>query len=172
MKLSKRGEYAVRAMLILALAQRAGNRLVRIAEITTIENIPTPFLEQIFMQLRSAGLVESRRGKLGGYLLAKPADTITIGEIIRLVDGPLAPISCVSRTAYQPCNCPEEAACGLRAVMIRVRDATSKILDETTLAHQAMEMLQRLKQLGRQHPITAAPQKTPRIDPGKGIYEI
>jgi len=172
MKLSKRGEYAVRAMLILAVAQRMGNRLVRIAEITTIENIPTPFLEQIFMQLRSAGLIKSRRGKHGGYLLAKPADNITIGEIIRLVDGPLAPISCVSRTAYQPCNCPDESTCGLRAIMLRVRDATSKILDETTLAHQTLEMLQRLKQIGRQHPLVLVLQKNPRIDPGKGLYEI
>jgi Rrf2 family protein len=172
MKLSKKGEYAVRAMLLLAVANRCGYRLVRIGEITAVENIPTPFLEQIFIRLRSAGLVRSRRGKHGGYVLAKPADNITIGEIIRLVDGPLSPISCVSRTAYQPCNCPDEATCGLRAIMLRVRDATSKILDETTLAHQATFILQTLSQQGRQHPIITYRQKHPRIDPLKGFYEI
>lgn len=172
MKLSKRGEYAVRAMVLLAIAQRSGNPLVRITQITSAENIPAPFLEQIFQQLRSAGLIKSRRGKLGGYLLAKPADNITFGEIIRLIDGPVAPLSCVSRSAYQPCNCPDEATCGLRAVMLRVRDAIAKILDETTLAQQAAEVLQRYKQLGRTHPLLQSSAAQMLVDPSRGVYEI
>ena len=134
MKLSKRGEYALRALIDLGLAQEAGRDLVRLQEIATKENIPLNFLEQIFMQLRGAGLVKAQRGKYGGYFLAKPMDTISMGQVVRLIDGPLAPIKCVSQTQYEPCNCPDEEHCGLRMLMLDVRNAIANVLDRYTLA--------------------------------------
>jgi Rrf2 family protein len=92
-------------------------------EIAAKENIPLPFLEQIFLQLREAGLVDGKRGKGGGFFLAKPANNITLAEVVRLIDGPLAPISCASMTAYAKCGCPDEAHCGLRMIMLDVRNS-------------------------------------------------
>lgn len=90
------------------------------------------------LSLKNAGLLHSKSGIGGGYSLAKPADTITLGRIIRILDGPLAPIKCVSQIAYEPCNCPDESTCKLRAVMNDVRTAMSDILDDTTLADVAV----------------------------------
>jgi Rrf2 family protein len=134
MKLSKRGEYALRSLINLGIAAKVGRSLVRVAELAKAEDLPVKFLEQVMQQLREAGIVESERGKLGGYRLAKPASQIHIGEIVRLIDGPLAPIGCVSQTAYAPCNCPDEAHCGLRMLMLDVRNAIAAILDRYTLA--------------------------------------
>jgi Rrf2 family protein len=131
MKLSKRGEYGLRAMVDLA-SQPVGV-VAPIKEIAQREQIPVKFLEQILLTLRNAGLLRSRMGVGGGYLLAKPASEITLGQIIRILDGPLAPIRCVSQTAYEPCACPDEKSCGLRLVMFDVRNAISEILDRTTL---------------------------------------
>jgi Rrf2 family protein len=133
MKLSKRGEYALRSMINLGIAAKVGRSLVRVTELATAEDLPVKFLEQVVQQLREAGFVESARGKHGGYRLAKPASQIRIGEIVRLIDGPLAPIGCVSQTAYEPCNCPDEAHCGLRMLMLDVRNAIAAILDRYTL---------------------------------------
>jgi Rrf2 family protein len=134
MKLSKRGEYALRSMINLGIAAKVGRRIVRVTELAKAEDIPLKFLEQVMQQLREAGYLESERGKHGGYRLAKSAAKITIGQIVRLVDGPLAPIGCVSLTAYEPCNCPDEAHCGLRMLMLDVRNAIAAILDRYTLA--------------------------------------
>ncbi len=134
MKLSKRGEYALRSLINLGIAAKVGRRLVRVTELAKAEDLPIKFLEQVVQQLREAGYVESERGKHGGYRLAKPADAIHIGAIVRLIDGPLAPIGCVSQTAYEPCNCPDEAHCGLRMLMLDVRNAIAAILDRYTLA--------------------------------------
>jgi Rrf2 family protein len=134
MKLSKRGEYALRSMINLGIAAKVGRKLVRVTELATAEDLPVKFLEQVIQQLREAGFVESVRGKHGGYRLAKPADQIAIGSVVRLIDGPLAPIGCVSQTAYEPCNCPDEAHCGLRMLMLDVRNAIAAILDRYTLA--------------------------------------
>lgn len=134
MKLSKRGEYALRSMINLGIAAKVGRKLVRVTELATAEDLPVKFLEQVIQQLREAGYVESVRGKHGGYRLAKPADQIAIGSVVRLIDGPLAPIGCVSQTAYEPCNCPDEAHCGLRMLMLDVRNAIAAILDRYTLA--------------------------------------
>jgi Rrf2 family protein len=130
MNLSKRGEYALRALLLLA---RETDRDVRLAEIARREKIPPKFLEQIFLDLRGADLLRGRRGPDGGYRLGRPARSITLGEVVRRLDGPLAPIPCASRNAYAPCTCPDEATCRLRGVMIEVRDAIARILDGTTL---------------------------------------
>lgn len=134
MKLSKRGEYALRSLINLGIAAKVGRSLVRVTEMAKAEELPVKFLEQVMQQLREAGFVESERGKHGGYRLAKPSEAIRIGEVVRLIDGPLAPIACVSQTAYEPCNCPDEAHCGLRMLMLDVRNAIAAILDRYTLA--------------------------------------
>jgi Rrf2 family protein len=134
MKLSKRGEYALRSLINLGIAAKVERPLLRVTELAEAESLPVKFLEQVMQQLRENGYVESVRGKHGGYRLARPAKQIHIGQIVRLIDGPLAPIGCVSQTAYEPCNCPDEAHCGLRLLMLDVRNAIAAILDRYTLA--------------------------------------
>ena len=133
MHLSKRGEYGLRAMILLAKAPVEEKRLT-ISEIAEQENIPAKFLEQILLNLKNAGLLQSKIGAGGGYYLARPPEQITLGEIKRTLDGPVAPIRCVSHMAYEPCGCPDEEHCGLRLVMRDVRDAIAEILDNTSLA--------------------------------------
>ena len=108
--------------------------MLQISELASKEKLPIKFLEQIFTQLKSAGYVVSRRGKFGGYSLGRPMNRIKFGEVIRLIEGPLAPIRCVSQTSYARCSCPDEAHCGLRILMFDVRNAISTILDRYTLA--------------------------------------
>ena len=135
MRLSKRGEYGLRAMIILADVQKnSPNGMIQIKEISAREEIPAKFLEQILLALKNAGLVHSKMGIGGGYYLARAPKEITLGQIVRTLDGPLAPIKCVSQTAYEPCGCPDEETCGLRMVMGDVRNAIANILDNTTLA--------------------------------------
>ena len=134
MKLSKRGEYALRALIDLGIAQELGRPLLRISEFVEKERLPEKFLVQILLQMREAGFVQSKRGKLGGYMLARPMDSINFGQVVRLIDGPLAPIACCSQTAYERCTCPDEAHCGLRMLMMDVRNAIANILDRYTLA--------------------------------------
>src|SRR5512139_331584 len=139
MRLSKRGEYGLRAMIDLAVALQAqdgkpSGGVVQIREIAERQRIPSKFLEQILLTLKNAGLLHSRMGVGGGYYLAKPAGEISLGQIVRVLDGPLAPISCVSHMAYEPCGCPDERTCGLRLVMLDVRNAIADILDGTSLA--------------------------------------
>jgi Rrf2 family protein len=113
---------------------------VQIKDIALREQIPVKFLEQILLTLKNAGLLRSRSGVGGGYHLARSPADITLGQIVRVLDGPLAPIRCVSQTAYEPCACPEERTCGLRLVMLDVRNAISDILDHTTLADVAQRV--------------------------------
>jgi Rrf2 family protein len=134
MKLSKKGEYALRSLINLGIAVEMKRKLVQVSELAESEQLPVKFLEQILHVLKDAGIVESQRGKFGGYRLARPARKIFIGEVVRLIDGPLAPIGCVSQTAYEPCTCPDEAHCGLRMLMVDVRNAIAGILDRYTLA--------------------------------------
>ena len=134
MKISKRGEYALRALIDLGIAFELGWPMLQISELASKEKLPIKFLEQIFTQLKSAGYVASRRGKFGGYSLARPMNRIKFGEVIRTIDGPLAPIRCVSQMSYERCSCPDEAHCGLRMLMFDVRNAISTILDRYTLA--------------------------------------
>ena len=123
MKISKRGEYALRALIDLGIASELGWPMLQVSELATKEKLPIKFLEQIFTQLKTAGYVESRRGKFGGYSLARPMKRIKFGEVIRMIDGPLAPIRCVSQTSYARCSCPDENHCGLRILMFDVRNA-------------------------------------------------
>ena len=134
MKISKRGEYALRALIDLGIASELGWPMLQVGELATKEKLPIKFLEQIFTQLKTAGYVKSRRGKFGGYSLARPMNRIKFGAVIRLIDGPLAPIRCVSQTSYARCSCPDEVHCGLRILMFDVRNAISTILDRYTLA--------------------------------------
>src|SRR6266508_6939767 len=133
MKLSKRGEYALRALIDLGIASELGWPMLQITELATKEKLPIKFLEQIFTQLKAAGYVKSRRGKFGGYSLARPMNRIKFGAVIRLIEGPLAPIRCVSQTSYARCSCPDEMHCGLRMLMLDVRNAIAKLLDRYTL---------------------------------------
>jgi Rrf2 family protein len=134
MKISKRSEYALRALIDLGIASELGWPMLQISELASKEKLPVKFLEQIFTQLKAAGYVSSRRGKFGGYSLSRPTNQIKFGAVIRLIDGPLAPIRCVSQTSYARCSCPDEAHCGLRILMFDVRNAISTVLDRYTLA--------------------------------------
>jgi Rrf2 family protein len=145
MRLSKRGEYALRALIDLGIAQEIGRPMLPIRELAAKEKLPVKFLEQILTQLKAGGYVESTRGKLGGYSLRKPMTRIKFGAVIRLIDGPLAPIQCVSLTAYARCSCPDEAHCGLRMLMLDVRNAIAKILDRYTLAEIVEITLRKLR---------------------------
>ena len=131
--LSMKAKYGLRAMLFLA--REYGEGPILISEIARKEAIPKKFLELILLELRNTGYLHSKKGKGGGYYLGKSPQQISLGEIIRILDGPLAPIPCVSLTAYRRCpDCPDEKTCGIRVVMKEVRDATARILDGTTLA--------------------------------------
>ncbi|MCX8488272.1 MAG: Rrf2 family transcriptional regulator [Opitutales bacterium] len=134
MKLSRKGEYALRALICLGLGEAFGRKQLRVAEISSSDNIPEKFLEQIMNDLRDGGFVEGLRGRNGGYRLTRPAEQISLGQIIRHIEGPLAPIACASHTAYERCSCPDEANCGLRMLMLDVRNAISDILDRHTLS--------------------------------------
>ena len=137
MKLSKRGEYGLRALQDLATHHGEGpipNKLL-----AERNNIPPRFLEQILLTLQHGRLVRSQKGPEGGYYLARPPQEISLAEAVRLLDGPLAPISCVSETAYEPCGCPDMEACGLRRVMKDVRDVVADIMERTTLADLVTE---------------------------------
>ena len=136
MRLSKRGEYGLRAMIDLAAARNGNshNGVVQIKEIAERERIPAKFLEQILLTLKNAGLLHSKMGVGGGYYLAQPPQAISLGSIVRVLDGPLAPVNCVSQMAYEPCGCPDQESCGLRLAMLDVRNAIADILDNTTLA--------------------------------------
>jgi Rrf2 family protein len=134
MRLSKRGEYGLRAMIILAHAyNESPDAMVQIKEISEQDKIPAKYLEQILLALKNAGMLQSRMGIGGGYYLARQPQDINLGQIIRVLDGPLAPVRCVSQMAYEPCGCPDERTCGLRMVMGDVRNAIADILENTTL---------------------------------------
>jgi Rrf2 family protein len=132
-QLSKRTQYSLRALY--ALTRKFGEGPVLITTLAEAETIPKKFLEQILVSLKSAGFVSSKKGKGGGYVLAQPPEKITIGSVIRAIEGPLAPLPCASETRFRKCDeCVDIQTCGTRIVMRQVRDAMAAILDETTLA--------------------------------------
>jgi Rrf2 family protein len=131
--LTKKGKYGLKAMLHLAGRPPGVPSLV--TEIATTNAIPKKFLDTILGELRNAGLVNSKKGKGGGYTLARPAREIRVGHIIRILDGPLAPIQCASKTSYRRCDdCKDENSCGVRLVMLEAREAIATVLDNRTLA--------------------------------------
>lgn len=138
MRFSKKSEYALRALI--ELTEQYNRKLLQRHEIGKKQHIPVEFLEQILLSLKNAGLLTSRRGVGGGYGLLKEPDSITLGQVIRILDGPLAPIPCVSKTAYQKCkDCPhaETKNCPIQLVMLDVRNAIADILDNYSLSNFA-----------------------------------
>jgi Rrf2 family protein len=132
--LSKKSKYGLKAMLELA-SEDAGQRPLQASELAERQQLPKKFLEAILLELTRHGLLKSKLGRGGGYVLTRKPGDITVGEIIRVLEGPLALIPCVSKTAYRRCDeCLDEETCGVRLAMKEVRDATSHILDNTTLA--------------------------------------
>lgn len=130
--LSQKAKYALRALLVLA--ERDGE-MVLVSQIAERQKAPRKFLELILLELKRRGLLYSQRGRHGGYALARPAAEITFGEVVRIIDGPLAPLPCASRSRYRRCaDCQDEGRCAIRAVMREVRDATAAVLDGTTIA--------------------------------------
>jgi Rrf2 family cysteine metabolism transcriptional repressor len=132
MRLSKRGEYGLRALQDLAGCWGEGPVATKV--LAERNNIPRRFLEQILLVLKHGRVVRSRKGPAGGYHLARPPEAITLAEVVRLLDGPLAPVQCVSEVAFEPCGCPDMDSCGLRRIMKTVRDQVAAMMEETTLA--------------------------------------
>ncbi|MDH4441890.1 MAG: Rrf2 family transcriptional regulator [Rhizobium sp.] len=133
--ISQRAKYAFRALGMLARAEQG--RPVQIPEIAARQKIPRKFLEQILLELKRAGILESRRGKQGGYLLARPAAEITYGEVLRLIDGPVALLPCLSQIAYRACeDCEGEADCEIRHVFARVAEASRAVLLNASFAEK------------------------------------
>jgi Rrf2 family protein len=131
--LSQKAKYGLKALIYLTRNQRPAG--VRIAEIAEAESIPRKFLDAILLELKKSGVVQSRIGRAGGYRLALPPQDIGIGRVIRVLDGPLAPIPCASRTAYRPCpDCRDVENCLVRRAMLEARDAMANVLDRLTLA--------------------------------------
>ena len=132
--ISQKAKYALRALVALAKAASSEEALM-ISEIAEQQQIPKKFLEQILLELKHRGIVMSKRGKSGGYLLLKSPDAVTFGEVLRIIDGPIAPLPCLSRIAYRRCDdCGDENSCEIRRVFARVTEATREVLDNTTLA--------------------------------------
>jgi Rrf2 family protein len=136
--ISQRARYAFKAMV--ALARSEPGRGLTISQMVTQEKLPRKFLEQILSSLKAAGYISARRGRDGGYELLRPADLIHVGPLLRLVDGPIAPLNCLSRTAYQKCNdCRSEALCELRLAFDRPYSDYLAALENTTLAQIMLE---------------------------------
>ncbi|MBU5614700.1 RrF2 family transcriptional regulator [Geomonas azotofigens] len=139
--ISKKTKYGLKALIYLARQYEQGPILI--ADLARDENIPKKFLESILLALKNSGILQSRKGKGGGYYLGRSPRQITMGQAIRVMEGPLAPVQCVSETAYAKCTeCGNENTCGIRLVMKDVRDAIAKIVDHTTLA----DVLERIAQ--------------------------
>jgi Rrf2 family protein len=151
MRFSKKSEYGLRAIINLGIAHELGRERVTAGELAAADNLPHKFLEQIFLKFREAGYIDTQRGKHGGYFITKDPKTIRIGALIRLLDGPLAPISCASVSAYEPCSCTDEAHCGLRMLMIDVRNTLSGILDKYTVHDVVSITLRKIQRDGVTH---------------------
>ena len=147
----------MRALIDLGIAQQLGRSMVQIGELAQQEKLPIKFLEQILVQLKELGYLDSKRGKHGGYFIKQPMDTIKIGTVVRQLEGPLAPISCVSVTAYERCSCPDEAHCGLRMLMFGVRNAIADILDQHSLAETVEQALAKMRRDKCPLPFKTAP---------------
>ena len=161
MKLSKRGEYGMRTLINLGIAREVGRDVVAASDLAHVDNLPLKFVEQILADFRHAGIIGTKRGKFGGYFLQKPANEIKMGDMVRLLDGMLAPIPCASESFYQPCTCADEDHCGLRMLMIDVRNAIAAILDRYTLGDVVEVTLRKLRR--DKLPIPFAPVEVPAV---------
>lgn len=155
--LSKKAKYGLKALLVLAREYQSGPLLI--SELAGREQIPKKFLELILLDLKNHGILQSKKGRGGGYFLGKAPEAVTAGTVVRILDGPLAPLPCVSQTAYRKCEeCVDETTCEIRSVMKEVREATARVLDQTTLADM-------LRRGGMREEMTAgasAPEERPR----------
>jgi Rrf2 family protein len=177
MKLTKKGEYALRTLIQLGLAEKLGHDVLSVSELSESENLPYKFIENILQELRRHGYVESKRGKEGGCRLARPMEEITMGEVVRLIDGRLAPIGCASETNYERCTCPDEQHCGLRMLMIDVRNAIARILDRYTLEDVVAVTLRKMNRNGivpvfvtNAATTTRSPRKVRSTKPGRTVH--
>jgi Rrf2 family protein len=131
--LCNKTKYALKALQVLA--KEYGQGPILVSEIARRENVPPKFLELILLELKNQGILQSKKGKGGGYFLARSPQSVSVGQVVRIMEGPLAPLPCVSKTSYMRCvECRDERSCGIRIVMKDVRDATVQILDSTSLA--------------------------------------
>jgi Rrf2 family protein len=131
--LTKKGKYGLKAMA--HLAGRPAGEATLVSDIAIANGIPKKFLDTILGELRNAGFVFSKKGKGGGYTLARPADEIKVGDVVRVLDGPLAPIACASKNSYRRCeDCADEERCCVRLIMIEARNAIAAVLDNLTIA--------------------------------------
>ena len=176
MQLSKKAEYALRAMIHLGMAAELGLPTVSGTELADANRLPLKFVERILQELRGAGYIETRRGKLGGYAIARNPKNIRMGDLVRLIDGRLAPIGCASETAYEACSCPDENHCGLRMLMIDVRNAIANILDRYTLAQVVEVTLRKMRRDGVPPPFpqlqcstTLAEESSRKANPADGF---
>lgn len=176
MHLSKKAEYALRAMIHLGIATELGIKTVPMVELAEANHLPLKFIERILQELRKVDLVLTKRGKQGGYFLGKPAEEIKMGDLIRAVDGRLAPICCASEGAYARCTCPDEDHCGLRMLMIDVRNAIAGILDRYSLAQVVEVTLRKMRRDGFPPPFAHltspaenAPANQNKADPADGF---
>lgn len=133
--LTRKGKYGLKALAALSYA--GPGQVMGVAELARANAIPKKFLDAILAELRNAGFVRSRKGKLGGYGLARPPEEIMIGHVVRVLDGPLAPIPCASRTRYEPCDDCDVETCQVRHLMLEVRNAIAEVLDKTSLTSMA-----------------------------------
>ena len=168
MKLSKRGEYALRALIDFGIARELGRSMLNVTELAEKERLPQKFLHAILADLKEAGYLETKRGKQGGYSLAKPSKQIVLGAVVRAIEGPLAPIRCVSQMDYQRCSCPDEEHCGLRMLMLDVRNAIARILDHYTLGDIVEITVRKMKRDGVPIPFLIDGPKAPKTSPRPG----
>ena len=148
--LSHKTKYALKALFVMS--EEYGRGPLLISEIAERGNIPKRFLELILLELKNYGILRSKKGKGGGYILSKPPDEVSVGHLIRMLEGPLAPLPCASKTAYEKCeDCPDEKTCGVRLLMKQVRDKTAAIFDSTSVAD--MLELARAARSGKGHRI-------------------
>lgn len=176
MHLSKKAEYALRAMIHLGIASELRLATVSGADLAEANRLPLKFVERILHELRDAGLVETKRGKAGGYALGKKAEDIRIGDLVRVMDGRLAPIACASEGAYERCTCPDEDHCGIRMLMIDVRNAIAGILDRYSLAQVVEVTLRKMRRDGiappfahLSHSAELKPTNCRKADPADGF---
>ena len=167
MKLSKRGEYGMRTLINLGIAREVGRELLSASDLSNEDNLPLKFVEQSLADFRHAGIIATKRGKFGGYYLQKDPAEIKMGDMVRLLDGMLAPIPCASESFYQPCTCADEDHCGLRMLMIDVRNAVSNILDRYTLADVVEVTLRKMRR--DKTPIPFAPVDVSEADAKKSM---
>ncbi|HRI20146.1 MAG TPA: Rrf2 family transcriptional regulator [Panacibacter sp.] len=144
--ISKKTKYAINALVYLA-KENKGSEPIQISRIAESENIPRKFLEAILLVLKNAGMLSSRKGKTGGYYLHKHPDEINIADVMRLFDGPIALLPCVTHTYYERCEeCKDEATCGIRSIFADVRNETVNMLKNATLT----EIMYRADKMGKE----------------------